>query len=612
MTAAAGSALRVAGRETAATLRRRRRAVWRLAWWSVPEAAPAMLSGVVVARALDHGFLSGRPWIGTAWLGLLLGAAVVGAAGARQTYRAVAGVVEPFRDDLVGRVVGATLHAADRPGGAPSGHGAVARLTQQVETVRDSFAGLILVSRGFVVTVLAALVGTASLAGSLLLLVAPPLLASLVLFAVALRLGVRWQRDQLSAGEQLADRVAAAAGAARDVAACRAGDRAAAFVDESVAAQARAERALARLSAARSLTVVVGGWLPLLAVLAGAGRVTGSGMSTGALLGVLTYLAQVLVPTLDTFVQTVGGAGLRFVITLDRLLRRTGHPPAAPAAAARPPAPSPAGTSLVLRGVTFRYGAAARPVLHDFSLTVAPGDHLAVVGPSGSGKSTLAGLLCGTIPPDSGTVLIGGTPVECLDAAARARHRVLIPQEAYVFPASVADNLRYLNPGVSDRRLLDAADLLGAGPLLARLGGLPAGLRPGELSAGQRQLLTLVRAYVAPAPVAVLDEATCHLDPAAEQRVEQAFAARGALVVIAHRISSAMRAARVLVLDGDRPRLGDHHTLRTTCPLYRDLTGHWRGVSEPAGLAGPVDRVDPAVRPGLGDDPGQTVAHRAG
>jgi ATP-binding cassette subfamily C protein len=631
VTAPEGSALRVAGRESVASLRRRRRAVWRLAAWSVPEAAPALLSGLVVARALDHGFLSGRPWLGTAWLGLLLGAAVVGAAGARQTYRAVAGVVEPFRDDLVRRVVTSALRAAHRPG-----RGSGARLTHQVETVRDSFAGLVLVSRGFVVTVLAALVGTASLAWPLLLLVAPPLLGSLVLFAVALRLGARWQRDHLSAGEELADRVAAAAGAARDVAACRAGERAAAFVDGSVAAQARAERALARLSAVRSLTVVVGGWLPLLAVLAGAGWVTGHGMSTGALIGVLTYLAQVLVPTLDMFVQTVGSAGLRFVITLDRLLRRTAHPrtapdaatrrpasnpasnpaatgrPASDPAATRPAAPGPAAPGLALRGVTFRYGAAARPVLRDFSLAVTPGDHLAVVGPSGSGKSTLAGLLCGTIPPDGGTVLIGGTPAECLDPAARARRRVLIPQEAYLFPGSVADNLRYLNPEAPGRQLLAAADLLGAGSLLARLGGLAAELRPGELSAGQRQLLTLVRAYVAPAPVAVLDEATSHLDPAAEERVERAFAARGALVVIAHRVSSAMRAARVLVLDGDRPMLGDHHTLQTTCPLYRDLTGYWHGASEPAGPAGPADRVAAAVRAGLRDDPGQAVAHRAG
>ncbi|UQU66525.1 ABC transporter ATP-binding protein/permease [Couchioplanes caeruleus] len=606
-----GSTARVAGREAVTVLRRHRRAVGSLLAWSVPEAAPAMLTGFVVARAVDQGFLAGRPWTGTAWLALLVAAAVLGAWGARNTHRAVAGVVEPFRDDLTRRVVTAGVTTAARHAGTPATDGAVARLTNQVEGVRDSFAGLILVSRGFVVTVLAALLGTASLAPSLLLLVAPPLLGSMALFAVALRRGVRWQRDFLYAGEQLADRTAAVTAAARDVAACRAADRAARYADEAIAAQARAERALARLAAVRSLTVAVGGWLPLLAVLAGATRVTGHGLSTGALIGVLTYLAQVVVPTLDMFVQTVGSAGLRFVITLDRLVRRIGPGDAVPADP-RPSLRRPAGSRLELRGVTFRYGAAARPVLHDFGLTVHEADHLAVVGPSGVGKSTLAGLLCGTISPDDGAVLLGGVPIEQLDPAARARHRVLIPQEAYVFPGSVADNLRYLNPEAGERELLAAVDVLGAGALLERLGGLAGEVRPRELSAGERQLLTLVRAYVAPAPVAVLDEATCHLDPAAEERVERAFATRGALVVIAHRISSAMRSRRVLLLDGDRAVLGDHRSLQAVSARYREMTGYWTATSEPAGAPGPVDGVDPAVRADLRRDAGQPVAHRTG
>jgi ATP-binding cassette subfamily C protein len=492
------------------------------------------------------------------------------------------------------------------PGAPPAG--AVAGLTQQVETVRDSFAGLVLVSRGFVATVLAALIGTASLAAPLLVVLAPPLLAGLGLFALALRLGVRWQREYLGAGERLADRAAAAAAAARDVAACRAAERAAGYVDEAVAAQARAEGALARLAAFRSLTVVVAGWLPLAAVLAGAGRLTGHGMSTGALIGVLTYLAQVLVPALDLFVATVGNAGLRFVVTLNRLLRRAVPGPVGPPPAAAPGGPA---TRLELRGVTFRYGAGARPVLRDTDLTVGPGDHLAVVGPSGAGKSTLAGLLCGMLQPDEGTVRYDGVPVAGLDPTARARCRVLIPQEAYVFPGSVADNLRYLCPTAADAELLAAAERLGAAPLLERLGGLPAYVRPAELSAGERQLLTLVRAYLAPAPVAVLDEATCHLDPAAEERVEAAFAARGPLVVIAHRISSAERASRVLLLDPDGPLLGDHESLRAISPRYREMTGYWATLgSQPTGPARPLDGLGPAPRADLGGDPAEVVADR--
>jgi ATP-binding cassette subfamily C protein len=91
-----------------------------------------------------------------------------------------------------------------------------------------------------------------------------------------------------------------------------------------------------------------------------------------------------------------------------------------------------------------------------------------------------------------------------------------------------------------------------------------------------------VRAYLSPAPLVVLDEATCHLDPAAERRAENAFAGRGTLIVIAHRISSALRADRVLVLDGTGAAVGDHPTLLRTSPLYRDLLGHWEAGRTPA------------------------------
>jgi ATP-binding cassette subfamily C protein len=110
-----------------------------------------------------------------------------------------------------------------------------------------------------------------------------------------------------------------------------------------------------------------------------------------------------------------------------------------------------------------------------------------------------------------------------------------------------------------------------------RLGGPAASIRPSQLSAGERQLIALARSYLSPAPLAVLDEATCHLDPEAERRAEEAFAARpGTLIVIAHRISSALRADRILVLDGNEAMVGRHTTLLRESELYRDLLGHWQ------------------------------------
>ncbi len=215
-------------------------------------------------------------------------------------------------------------------------------------------------------------------------------------------------------------------------------------------------------------------------------------------------------------------------------------------------------------------------MLQNFSLTLADRDHLAVVGPSGAGKSTLAALMAGLVPPQAGTVRLAGATVAEVDPAALARMRVLVPQEAYVFTGSLADNLRYLRPDADEHTLEVALDALGARPLATRLGGLGAPVAPALLSAGERQLIAAVRAWLAPAPLVLLDEATCHLDPVLEATVEAAFARRpGSLVVIAHRISSALRADRVLVLDGDEPVVGTHDQLLARSVTYRALVGCW-------------------------------------
>jgi ATP-binding cassette subfamily C protein len=189
------------------------------------------------------------------------------------------------------------------------------------------------------------------------------------------------------------------------------------------------------------------------------------------------------------------------------------------------------------------------------------------------GKSTLAALLAGTLTAQSGVVRLGNVDVSRLDPAALARHRVLIPQEAYVFTGTVRENLSYLDPEAAVEAAVAA---LGLESFVTRLGGYEAIVSPGRLSAGERQLVALARAYLSPARLAILDEATCHLDPATEARVESAFAARpGALVVVAHRVSSALRARRILLLDGSEAVVGDHQRLLERSALYRDLVGHW-------------------------------------
>lgn len=239
-----------------------------------------------------------------------------------------------------------------------------------------------------------------------------------------------------------------------------------------------------------------------------------------------------------------------------------------------------------LRGVTFGYGRHAEPVVHGLDLAVPAGGRLAVVGPSGTGKSTLAGLVAGLLVPQEGEVRVCGEPVAEAGTARLARLRALIPQEAYVFTGTLRENVRYLCPcpdpavretAEGDREAAAAAAALGADGLVDRLGGWDAAVDPAVLSAGERQLIALVRAYLSPAPVVVLDEATGRLDPAAEARAERAFAARpgGTLLIVAHRISSAARADRALVLDGPRVACGTHRELLECSALYRALWGTW-------------------------------------
>jgi ATP-binding cassette subfamily C protein len=569
----------------------------RLVAWSLVQALPAFLSGLLVARAIDHGFLAGHTLTGFAWLGVLAVSVLAGGWATRQTFLHLADIVEPFRDELIARTVRGSLRRSTATGALADSAG-VARLTQQVEIVREAYASVLLVVQGFIVTGVGALLGLLVLAPAMLLFVLPPLVAGLALFGLALPGMAARQRASILADEAIAGAAATVAGAMRDVAACGAEERVGAMVGGHIDAQARATRELARFTALRTVAVGVGGLLPLVLIL-GAGRwLVHHGASTGAILGALTYVASGVHPALQTLVRGLGNTGLWLFVTLARIVEETEAPAAAGAMPVRPGV-NPRSHEVVLRDVSFGYGRALEPVISGLDLVIPDGDHLAVVGPSGAGKSTLGALIAGLLEPQRGAVLLGGTPVAALPGTDAARHRVLIPQEAYVFAGTVGENIAYLRPDAADVVVDDAIDGLGARGLVDRLGGPHAALDPRALSAGERQLLTLVRSYISPAPLVILDEATCHLDPAAEARVERAFAARaGSLIIIAHRISSALRARRVLVLDSGAATVGVHDDLLARSALYRELVGHWSGAPAPApALSAPRRRLEPGVGP---------------
>ncbi|WP_338784886.1 ABC transporter ATP-binding protein [Streptomyces sp. DG1A-41] len=644
------------------------RVLLRLTAWSVLETGQTFLIGYGPARALDDGFLRGRPDVGLAWLAVAGLGVLAGAYGTARVYAAVAALVEPFRDRLVERVVARGVRTGDA--------GSLSGLTQQVEIARDTFAGLVMVSRSFVFTAAGALAGLITLAPPLLLVVGPPLAAGVALFAATLRPLARRQEAFLVADEALAGHLGTICPGLRDITATGAEAHIAAATGERVEAEFRAARSLAHWGVLRVASLALGGQLPIVLLLATAPWFLAHDVTTGALVGALAYVAQSLLPALRNLIHGLGTSGSRLTVVLRRLAptgsdgadgrrsgverqsgdttnggvgqrpadtnRRKGQHPAPGARADRPrgaapgsvratngtlrthtvagrtapaghsPAPSP--PALSLSCVTFAYGHAGTPVVDELDLTLQAGSHLAVVGPSGAGKSTLTALVAGLLTPDRGTIAVGGHPVPGPKAAAA---RVLVPQEAYVFGGTLAENLAYLRPDpVPEEELLAASEAVGLAPLTDRLGGLGARVDPAALSAGERQLVALTRAYLSYAPLALLDEATCHLDAGTEERAERAFAARpgGTLVVVAHRISSARRAGRVLVMDGRSTACGGHEELVRSSALYRDLVGSWapapsRRRSQPALSLRDADRVDAVAGPGLAGDGRHVVAH---
>jgi ABC-type multidrug transport system fused ATPase/permease subunit len=551
-------------------LRRHRKDVAWLAAWSLIQSLPAVASGWSLAQATTQ-FLVGRTAAGLAWLGILAVAALAGAFGTRQVYLRIGVIVEPFRDDLVTAIVDGALARPDPR--------SVARITHQAEIVRDSVAGVLAITCTFACTVVSTLAGLVTLLPATLPYVVPPLLASVILLRLLLRPYAARQRAAVLAEESVAAEVARAASAARDITACGAEDLVLDRLARRIARQEKTVRRVAGIGSARLLCLAVGGWLPLLLVLAAAPGMLRHGVSPGDIVGAVTYITGSLRGALYALSQGMGAGLVRLNVTLERILQtsappetRAETPQATPTIAPRPSTSNQGrdGT-LELRDVTFAYGPHAEPVISGLTLTVPPGDHLAVVGPSGIGKSSLAGLLAGMLRPDNGEVLLDGLPVAGLGRS----WRILIPQEAYVFAGTLKENLTYLYPGTKTE-LDEAAEAIGLTPLITRLGGYGAAVIPAALSAGERQLIALTRAYLPPARVVILDEATCHLDPAAEERAEAAFAHRGGtLIVIAHRISSARRARRILVLDGARPQAGDHSSLLVSSPMYADLAGQW-------------------------------------
>ncbi|MFI7214471.1 ABC transporter ATP-binding protein [Micromonospora maritima] len=233
-------------------------------------------------------------------------------------------------------------------------------------------------------------------------------------------------------------------------------------------------------------------------------------------------------------------------------------------------------------GVTFAYPGGP-PVLHDVTLDIPAKSRVAVVGETGSGKTTFAKLLTRLMDPSEGEVLLSGVDLRRVRFDSLRARVVMVPQDGFLFDATVGENVRFARPDLTDERLTAAFTELG---LADWLDGLPAGLdtpvgeRGEALSVGERQLVALARAYVADPDLLVLDEATSAVDPATEVRLQRTLDAvtRGrTTLAIAHRLSTAQAADEVIVVDRGRiVQRGPHDELvRDTDSVYALLYASW-------------------------------------
>lgn len=308
------------------------------------------------------------------------------------------------------------------------------------------------------------------------------------------------------------------------------------------------------------------------ASMARSGRIT-----VGELAAFLLFLTSFFAP-IQTLVQLYnsyqqGGAA---IVKLRGLLSTEPAVPEALDAAELPPIAG----HIELRNVTFGY-VPDRPVLRNVDLDISAGETVAFVGETGAGKSTVARLLTRFHDPDEGMVTIDGHDLRGVTIESLRSQLGVVPQEPFLFAGVVRDNVAFARPDATDEELHDALEAVGIDDLVDRLGGLDAVVheRGASLSAGERQLLALARAFVARPRVLILDEATSNLDLHSESRVERALdvvlEGRTA-VIIAHRLATARRADRIAVVhDGAIVELGSHDELVRLEGRYAAMYTTW-------------------------------------
>ena len=533
---------------------------------------------LAVRRVIDHGFIESDTGLLNAYFGMLMVLAAVLALASAGRYFFVITLGERVVADLRKAVFAHLTKLSPTFYDTAESGEIVSRLaadTTQVKSAVGSTASLFLRNAILFFGALAMMVATSPALSLIVIAAIPFIVLPLVAFGRGVRRRSRHAQDTLATATAYASE---AIGAMRTVQAFTSeravAGRFGAAVDEAFGAARSSIKARALLTAIAIFLI----FASVVAVLwIGAARVTAGTLSPGTLSQFLLY-AVFAAGALGQLSEVWGELSLA-AGAAERLAELLAEEPVIVAPARAAALPVPATGRVTFDDVSFSYPSRPdMPTLNGLSFAVEPGETVAIVGPSGAGKSTVFALIERYYDPSSGRILVDGVDLTRADPIDLRSRIALVPQDTTIFAASARDNIAFGDPGASPEQVTRAArQALAEGFITALPGGYEAllGERGVTLSGGQRQRIAIARALLRDAPILLLDEATSALDAESEVLVQKALdelMVGRTTLVIAHRLSTVLKADRILVLDRGRlAEEGNHQSLIAKGGIYARL-----------------------------------------